>query len=59
LRHPNFLTPHGKSQKLHRLVVAKFKDYIYWNLNGVKPVYGLLILHSMNNNQAKPWNGIN
>ena len=55
LRHPNFLTPHGKSQKLHRLVVTKFKDYIYWNLNGVKSVEKLLILHRKNKNQMKPW----
>ena len=54
LRHPNFLTPHGKSQKLHRQVVAKFKDYILWNLNGVKSVEKLLILHRKNKNQAKP-----
>ena len=45
LRHPNFLTPHGKSRKLHSLVVAMFKDNIYRNLNGVKSVYEFLILN--------------
>ncbi|EFM25853.1 hypothetical protein HMPREF9225_0397, partial [Peptoniphilus duerdenii ATCC BAA-1640] len=43
----------------HRLAVAKFKDYILRNLNGVKSVRGLLILYRIKKNQAKLYDKFN